>query len=196
MNKRKQIRLKEAGITLVTLVITVIILIILAAIVIRTIVGQDGMIETTLTAKEEYTIAQYREALIQIAQGVIMGNTAEGKETTLEDIAEAIRQEEWVRTADPNEEGKNILVVTKEGYIFEVYYDGTFGSLKVEYVGKEPNIKDEDKVYPNITARYDNNTETIIANASVSKGNITKIELIYKDQVINTAENPNRRSKF
>ena len=67
--------------------------------------------------------------------------------------------------------------------------------VKVEYVGKEPNIKDEDKVYPNITARYDNNTETIIANASVSKGNITKIELIYKDQVINTAENPNRRSK-
>ena len=86
MKSQKKTNMAEKGITLVTLVITVILLIILAAIAIRSLVGNDGMVETTLTAKEEHTIAEYKSSLEQVSQSVIMSNNIKGKETTLTEI--------------------------------------------------------------------------------------------------------------
>ena len=194
MKGQKKTNMAEKGITLVTLVITVILLIILAAIAIRSLVGNDGMVETTLTAKEEHTIAEYKSSLEQVSQSVIMSNNIKGKETTLTEIADKVKELEWVKKADPYEEGKYVYVVSKEGYMFEIYYDSMYGTLEVEYIGKEPK-PGEDIAYPTVKARYEQSVESILAEASVSKGSIVKIELIYKGDVIGTLDNPIRRSK-
>ena len=183
---------KEKGITLVALVLTVILMIILATIVIRNIVGHEGLVDTTLTAKEEYQIEEYRGAIEQIAQKVIMANNVKGKDTTREDIAKALREEEWVKLAEPDEESKTILVVTKEGYVFEVFYDEMYGKLDVEFLDKE---KGKDP-YPKVKGRYEQAIAAILAEATVSKGHIAKLELIYRSEVVDVAENPSRRSKI
>ena len=195
MNGQKRRNIAENGITLVTLVITVILLIILDGIEFRSLLGYDGMIETTLTAKEEHTIAEYKGVLEQVAQSVIMSNNIKGKETTLTEIADKVKELEWVKKASPNEEAKSVFVVSKEGYMFEIYYDSMYGTLEVEYIGKEPK-PGEDIVYPIVKARYEQSVESILAEASISKGSIVKIELIYKGDVIGTVDNPSRRSKI
>ena len=196
MNSQKKTNIAEKGITLITLVITVILLIILAAITIKRLVVEDGMIETTLTAKEEHTIAEYKGSLEQVAQSVIMSNNIKGKDTTLTEIDNKIKELEWVKFTDPDEEGKNILVVSKEGYIFQVYYDSMYGTLEVEFIQKEPKPSPgEEIVYPRVKGRYVSDIDAILAEASVSKGKIVKLELIYKGEVVETKENPNRRSK-
>ncbi|MFR2534393.1 MAG: hypothetical protein ACLS95_04100 [Clostridia bacterium] len=80
---------KEAGITLVSLVVTIIILIILAGISINTLIGDNGIITKAKQAKENTLLAQEEEAkqLNQLYShlndvgGVIDGGTAGGDAT-------------------------------------------------------------------------------------------------------------------
>ena len=116
MKKKKE--QNQKGITLIALVITIILLIILAAIVIRSLAGSDGLVETTLTAKEEHTIAEYRSALEEIVEKEIMTSNVKGKDATRKQIADKINEQDWVREANPDEESKSIIVITHEGYIF------------------------------------------------------------------------------
>lgn len=184
----------EKGITLVALAITVILLLILATITIRSLIGHEGLIDTTLTASEEHTIAQYREAIYQMAQEVILGNTTKGKDTTREDIAKRIREEEWVKEAEPDEESKTVRVITKEGYVFYVFYDEIYGKLEVENIGKDdPDTK---APYPKVKGRYEPKVASVFGSATVSEGNIAKIEIIYRNEVKKTYDNPSRRSKI
>ena len=53
----------ERAITLVALVITIIILIILAGISLNMLLGENGLVERTKTAKQETLIAQYKEKI-------------------------------------------------------------------------------------------------------------------------------------
>ena len=190
MKKRKTENQK--GITLVALVITIILLIILASIVIRSIAGNDGLIGTTLTAKESYTIATYQEAIEGVVQKTILANKIAGKETTRKEIAEAIQAEvDGVIKAIPNEETKDVVVITKEGYIFQIYYDNIYGTIETEYTGKLPEGENPDKIaIPELTGEYISSTGTIKAEASIKEGTITKIELIYKGNIVEIGGKP------
>ena len=83
---------EEQGITLLALVITIILLVILSAVVIRGLAGNGGLVETTLTAKEQHTIAVYKETIEQIAQKTIIGKNTKGEEATVTDIAKEIKK--------------------------------------------------------------------------------------------------------
>ena len=178
---------KEQGITLLALVITIILLVILSAVVIRGLAGNGGLVETTLTAKEQHTIAVYKETIEQIAQKTIIGKNTKGEEATVTDIAKEIKKEEWVSTAEPNEENHDILVVSKEGYVFQVYYNNVYGRLEIDFTGKDPG---DGAPYPTVTAEYEQSITSILAKARVETGEIAKVELIYRGEVRGTIENP------
>ena len=178
---------KEQGITLLALVITIILLVILSAVVIRGLAGNGGLVETTLTAKEQHTIAVYKETIEQIAQKTIIGKNTKGEEATVTDIAKEIKKEEWVSTAEPNEENHDILVVSKEGYVFQVYYNNVYGRLELDFIGKDTG---DGAPYPTVTAEYQQSIASILAKARVETGEIAKVELIYRGEVRGTIENP------
>lgn len=79
------------------------------------------------------------------------------------------------------------------GDLYEIYYDGEKGIIKIEYLGKVDK-GDEDgesaidkylKSAPKITARYEQLITTIKAKAEIeAPGKIAKVELIYQDKVI------------
>lgn len=73
----------EYGITLVALVFTVVILAILAALAIKDITGDEGIISVTETATEDYTVIQYKEELLQVTQNTIIAYSAIRKRSKL-----------------------------------------------------------------------------------------------------------------
>ena len=85
------------------------------------------------------------------------------------------------------------------GDLFEIYYDGVNGIIKIEYLGKvdpgdvgkdpeeggESNLDKYIKASPKITARYEQVIATIKAKAEIeAPGKLAKVELIYQDKVI------------
>ncbi len=62
----------EKGITLVALIVTIILLVILTAVVIRNITAGDNLIDSTMTAREEYNIKSYRQQIESVVQSVIV----------------------------------------------------------------------------------------------------------------------------
>ncbi len=95
-------------------------------------------------------------------------------------MAEEMEKEDWIKSAVPNEETKDIIVTTTDGYIYQVYYDEETGKKEINYIGKE----DEEGI-PEIIANYDKVKATITANAKC-KGGIKEIQLIYKKEVVQT----------
>lgn len=82
---------KNNGITLIALVITIIVLIILAGVAISLTIGENGLLNRTKYAKEEYILAQSREKLeleILNIQTKIMEE--ESRTATLEDLQNLI----------------------------------------------------------------------------------------------------------
>ncbi len=72
MKKRTPNKISESGITLVALIITIILLVILTAVVIRNITAGDNLIDTTMTAREEYNLKSYRQQIESTVQSVIV----------------------------------------------------------------------------------------------------------------------------
>ncbi len=72
MKKRKPNKRSESGITLVALIVTIILLVILTAVVIRNITASDNLIDTTMTAREEYNVKSYKQQIEEVAQSVIV----------------------------------------------------------------------------------------------------------------------------
>ena len=64
--------------------------------------------------------------------------------------------------------------------MYQVYYDKTYGSVFVEYIGRANGGE-----FPNITARYEKNIASII-KTSIDKGKNDKIELLYKGNAVET----------
>ena len=186
MNKNRN--KSERGITLIALLVMIIILVVLAAVTIRGIAGSEGLISSTETAAVEYKIASYEEQIEQKVRSIIIANAALGKETTTHDIAKGLREETtWVKKAEVDEERSTdyegyIYVTVYEGYVFQVYYNAAYGIVKVEYVGKEG----EEGSFPKVEARYEKDEASIKAKVSIEKGEIEKVELIYKEEVIDT----------
>ncbi len=175
----------ENGITLIALLISIIILIILSSIAIRAIVGDESIFKSTETAADKYNIESYKEQIKQKIIGVVALNSAMGKEVDEEELAKEIKNETtWVKNVEvtTNNEiaNKDILVTTVDGYTFQVYYNGNYGVNYIEYIGRAKTV------FPNIKASYEKNITSIIAKVSIEKGDIEKLELIYKGEVIQT----------
>ena len=87
MNKSKNLKSKNKGITLIALVVTIVVLLILAGISIGALTGDNGIINQAHTAKEDTEIASWEE---QIDLAII---DAENKHRnpTLDDIKEELK---------------------------------------------------------------------------------------------------------
>lgn len=73
------------------------------------------------------------------------------------------------------------------GDLYEIYYNGAEGIIKIEYLGKvdkDKTLEEMIETWPKIEARYEEASGKIIASASLDGGSIKKIELIYKDQIL------------
>lgn len=132
----------EKGITLVALLITVVILVVLTAVAVKGITGNNGLIKTTEVVAEDYRITSYKEQIRQKVSSIVVGYAAMGKEANEEQIAEELGQETmWVKNAKasliPAKTNEDVLVTTYEGYVFQVYYNSTYGAIYVEYIGME-----------------------------------------------------------
>ena len=74
--QREKINLKaENGITLIALIVMIVILIILAAVVIRGFTGNEGRVDATVNAAEDYNVTAYREQIEQAVRGIIVKRT-------------------------------------------------------------------------------------------------------------------------
>jgi len=128
----------ERGITLIALIVIIVILVILSAIVIRGITGNDGLLKRTETASEEYVIKSYKEQLTEKVNNIIQTHSAIGEETSLNQIGTELEEETtWIKSTEvtTNSSGSNdnIMVTVTAGYVYEVYYNSTYGALFVEY---------------------------------------------------------------
>ena len=107
---------KNAGITLIALIITIIILLILALVTIRTISG-DGIISKSRQAKEEYEHAQEKEkGILEKLEEILLSKGASEGEN---DSTEGENSEE------NNEDGMISKKQSYTGYYADINSDGT-----------------------------------------------------------------------
>ena len=193
----KKNKTSEQGITLIALIIMIVILVIIAAITIRAVTGDEGLIKTTAKSAEEHEIMAYKAQITQKVQSTVMSYMAKGEEPSLKEVGNALNEETlWVKSAVVNEDenisNKDIIVRTTDGYAFQIYYDSLYGATFVEYIGQ-----DDGGEFPNLKARYEIRTASIYSTANDDKKGIAKTELIYRQEIKEPVyENPNGEVKF
>ena len=108
MNKSKNLKSKNKGITLIALVVTIVVLLILAGISIGALTGDNGIINQAHTAKEDTEIASWEE---QIDVAII---DAENKHRnpTLDDIKEELKNKGVID--DYSQVDKDGVITTNE----------------------------------------------------------------------------------
>ena len=128
---------KTKGITIITLVITVIILLILAGITLSTLSGEEGILQKTISAKEQTEISQDIEDLYLKYYEKTLEEA--GEEVEIDDYLDYL-EEKGISTKKEN--GKNYAEV--EERIYEIKEEN--GEIKIEYVGKgkidDPRIQE------------------------------------------------------
>ena len=161
---------EEKGITLIALIVMIVILVILAAVVIRGFTGNEGIVDATVEAAEDYNVTAYKEQVEQAVRGIVVKHMTLGEEITIADIAEELDEETiWVKSAVPYTDtsitNTDMLVRVTDGYVYQVYYDSLYGVVFVEYVGK-----DDGKDFPTIKARYEKSHARVYAESKYSEG--------------------------
>ena len=127
-------RENNRGITIIALVVTIIVLLILAGISIAAITGDNGIINKSDEARIETEIATYKEQLEVIKHGEYADDYTINLDDFLDKYAKAVQEDKMFREAKEvtaDHENKVVIVVTKEGYRFEVTIEDT------TYVGSE-----------------------------------------------------------
>ena len=127
-------RENNRGITIIALVVTIIVLLILAGISIAAITGDNGIINKSDEARIETEIATYKEQLEVIKHGEYADDYTINLDDFLDKYAKAVQEDKMFREAKEvtaDHENKVVIVVTKEGYRFEVTIEDT------TYVGNE-----------------------------------------------------------
>ena len=169
---------KQKGITLIALVITIIVLLILAGISIATITGDNGIINKSDEAKIETEISQYKEKLEVIKHGEYADDYTVNLDKFLDKYADAVKKDKMFQEAKEvtaDHTNKVVIVVTKEGYRFEVTLEDT------TYVGNENGGEntevDISKVRITITSSPENWTNGKVKVKITS--NITKVSKEY-----------------
>lgn len=128
---------REAGITLLALVITIIILLILAGITISAITGDDGIIGNAGQAKEETEIANEKE-IIEKATVQAMGNNKYGnvEESELQEQLDRETKEGKTEVSDVGDEFEVVFNDSNRYYIVDK--DGNIGEANDIIKDKNP----------------------------------------------------------
>ena len=166
------------GITIIALVVTIIVLLILAGISIVSITGDNGIINKSDEAKVETEIATYKEQLEVIKHGEYADDYTINIDDFLDKYAKAVKEDKMFRKAKEvtaDHENKVVIVVTKEGYRFEVTIEDT------TYVGNEDGEEntevDISKVKITITSTPENWTRDKVKVKITS--NVTRVSKEY-----------------
>lgn len=137
---KTKVKERQSGITIIALVITVIVLLILAGISIAAFLGDNGIIENSDEAKVETEISQYREKLEYIKYQKYADEYTIDIDKFLGEYAETVKKDKMFKDAKevtPDYTNKVVIVVTKEGYRFEVTIDDT------TYIGEDGSVESE-----------------------------------------------------
>ena len=179
---QKTCKLKEEkGITLIVLLVTVILLVILAGVVVIEITGDNGILTSTETAAKNYSIAEYQEIVEQKVQEAIIEKAVMGEEASLGDLQNKLNNTEiGFQTITKGDSISDVIVKTKEGYLFEAYYDESFGEYHVEYMGEA-----DTSGIPEVEIEYEEVTKELKIN--VTSGNINKISITLNGEEVNSA---------
>ncbi|MCI9365638.1 MAG: hypothetical protein HFJ54_03350 [Clostridia bacterium] len=174
----------DRGITLIVLVVTVILLIILTVVSIRAIAGEEGIIRVSSEATEDYNILQYKEQIEQLRESIILKAEITGENIKLEKIAREMSKEAtWIKSAVANvkegvaELNDDIIVTTTDGYIFQLYYNESYGQKFIEYLGKENG-----ETIPELIVSKVDGKITVVSTENTS--GINGIEVIYKGEIV------------
>jgi len=203
MNKVINQQFSERGITLIALIVMIIIIVILGAVTISNIAGSHNLIDVTTEVAQSYEVTSYKEQIEQVVYSTIIAYSARGEVAQLTDIADALNNQDWVRSAIANTDTSisngDIIVIVDKGYIFQVYYDSIYGKVQIDYIGKVPEGKPPEEIIkslPTVKARYEEKSKNIIVEAKEEKNGIEKIEIMYQGQIIYTKTNPKLEEKF
>ena len=208
MNRKNEKHNKEKGITLIALIVMVVIIVIIASVTIVNLTGNHNLIDVTTDVANNYEVTSYKEQIEQVMHACIIGYSARGEVPTLNDMADALNEQDWVRSAIANTDTSisngDIIVIVDKGYIFQVYYDSINGKIKIDYIGKDPEgggsgsggIEDIINSLPTVKAKYEERIKSIVVEAKEPKNGIEKIEIIYQGKIIETKANPKAEEKF
>ena len=192
------VKKQESAITLIALVLTIVVLLILAGITLNAVIGENGILDKSKTAANEYKIAQYKERIEIITAGEQSKKIIDNLPKSLKDlVVERLESEEnayWVKTVktteeDPELEENQIKVITQDKYIIVAEIeDGKVTFITIEIDNGEPYPSLEAEVMP-LEGQEDENIK-IKVNAEVGKTSkttkIDTIELIKEGTVLET----------
>ena len=134
---------REKGITLIALVITIIVLLILAGIALNTIVGENGIFNTSTIAVEEYKKSQVKEKI----EYNILEKLAEKKApVTMNEIIDKLIEKGITTEANSDREGG--ILITEEEYVATIIDKGN-GAYEV-IIGNEAKISLSTSIEPDI----------------------------------------------
>ncbi len=147
---------REKGITLIALVITIIILLILASIAMASLFGENGVISKTVKARDEHNLNQYKEEIgLIVAEEITQRQTEEKLEPMIKSLEDKIKQKDWVKekgtskynkhmipiTDEQAQEGKYLIIESKEGYEFILEVDNEKETAKLITANKKAGKK-------------------------------------------------------
>ena len=192
------VKKQESAITLIALVLTIVVLLILAGITLNAVIGENGILDKSKTAANEYKIAQYKERIEIITAGEQSKKIIDNLPKSLKDlVVERLESEEnayWVKTVKTTEEDSEleenqIKVITQDKYIIVAEIeDGKVTFITIEIDNGEPYPSLEAEVMP-LEGQDDENVK-IKVKAEVEKTSkttkIEKIELIKEGTVKET----------
>lgn len=136
---------RNSGITLIALIITIIVLLILAGVTISAITGENGIILTTIKAKEKSAISSEIE-ILNYAVTNSMKNNRRGNLVNAElqkQLDLQAGKEQTIVTTDTEEQGYFVKFVDSER-IYKVSIDGD-----VTYLGKEIDLLTQAEIIAN-----------------------------------------------
>ena len=130
---------KQRGVTIIALTVTIIVLLILAGISISLLTGDNELIGKSEKSKKENEIMQYQEKLEVLKQLEYMNNYIADEEKFMNNYVNVVKNDGMFKNSKeitPDLTNLIVIVITKEGYKFEVTIDD------VIYVGDENTDND------------------------------------------------------
>lgn len=151
----------KRGITLIALIITIIVLLILAGVTITSIVSENGIIAKARKAKIDKEISENRERL-EMMLSAAKTSSIVSNASVLEEFKNEFNKDEFFKKASASEISNNeIIITTKEGYVFKVTETAvTYSGKDGENVEKLKVTLAKDPLDPDF-ACYDGQTITL-----------------------------------
>ncbi len=150
------------GITLIALVITIIILLILAGVTITMLTGDNGILKQATNARETNTKAEFEEQVKLAVMASRVNDTANIDLKTLDEEINKISGTTITKSADDKlpwtvKKGNNEVTITADG------------TITTNATGKDDGKKDEDTKIDYGTKKPEEDTRTVIEQATAAK---------------------------